>query len=72
MTDNNSDPVTTPAGAASSADIGTRPARRGYPLHIRLARRPLYCCGCFCLHPRDARRLRRIGRLVRAITRTWR
>lgn len=45
--------------------------RRGYPIGLRLAQKPLFCCGCICLGPRDGRRLKRIARLTRAIVATW-
>jgi len=39
--------------------------RNGFRLAVTLARRPCFCCGCWCLRPSDARRARRIFRIVR-------
>ncbi len=49
-----------------------RRARNGFQLALHLAQRPGFCCCCWCLGPRDARRARRIFALVRAIKRAER
>ncbi len=43
-----------------------------YLLMLRLARRPCFCCGCWCLQSEDARRTKRVLALVRAICKSWR
>ncbi len=42
-----------------------------YRLSLWLARRPGFCCGCWCLGRDDARRTRRVSRFVRAIMKDW-
>lgn len=44
---------------------------RPIELRVFLASRPCFFCGCWWLAPADARRAKRIFRLVRAIRRNW-
>ncbi|MBL8567008.1 MAG: hypothetical protein JNM89_14935 [Hyphomicrobiaceae bacterium] len=49
-----------------------RRARNGFQLALHLAQRPGFCCCCWCIGPKDARRARHIFALVRAIKRAER
>jgi len=40
-------------------------------LTLYLSQKPFFCCCCLALGPSDARRARRVFRLVAAITRDW-
>lgn len=40
-------------------------------LVLPLARYPGFCCCCICLKGGDAKRMRRIFRIVRRTTRDW-
>lgn len=42
-----------------------------HALILRLAQRPCFCCGCWCLSREDARRSKRVLRLVRAVVKDW-
>lgn len=49
------------------------PYRRGYEIQIRLRQRPFFgCICCIGLGVEDARRLRRVLALTRAIVADWR
>jgi hypothetical protein len=51
--------------------VSNEEARKHQELMLRIARRPGFCCGCFCIPPEDRRRARRVFRLTRAVTRAW-
>ncbi|MDX2259027.1 MAG: hypothetical protein NW205_08940 [Hyphomicrobiaceae bacterium] len=59
----------------STSSLGTardrRAGRGGIDLALHLARRPGFCCCCLCLSRQDARRFKRVARLVRAVQRSW-
>ncbi|MCH9808681.1 MAG: hypothetical protein K0U74_13195 [Alphaproteobacteria bacterium] len=56
-----------------SDNIPRRPSyRRSHQLHLNLAQRPFFCCGCIGLGVEDARRLRRVVALTNAIMKSWR
>lgn len=42
-----------------------------YGLTLWLAKQPGFCCGCWCLAREDAKRTKRVLRLVRAIGKDW-
>lgn len=42
-----------------------------YALTLRLAQKPGFCCCCWNLAPDDARRTKRVLRLVNAIVKDW-
>jgi hypothetical protein len=42
-----------------------------YVLTLWLAKRPVFCCGCWCLQREDAQRTRRVLRFVRAVMKDW-
>lgn len=42
-----------------------------YALTLWLARRPVFCCGCWCLARADAQRTKRVLRFVRAVMKDW-
>lgn len=46
-------------------------ARNDYELTLWLAQKPGFCCGCWCLAPVDARRTKRVLRLVRAVMKSF-
>ena len=46
-------------------------AHRHYALTLWLAQRPCFCCGCWWLAPADARRVKRVIRIVKKETRAW-
>jgi len=48
------------------------PRLRRYRIHLELAQRPLFCCCCMALLGEDARRLKRVLTLTRAIKKSWR
>ncbi|MBU1211429.1 MAG: hypothetical protein KJ587_09175 [Alphaproteobacteria bacterium] len=48
------------------------PRLRRYRVHLELAQRPLFCCCCMALMGEDARRLKRVLGLTRAIKKSWR
>lgn len=52
--------------------LAPRRNRTGFLLAVRLARRPGFCCCCWCLGPRDAARARRIFKITRKIMRRQR
>ena len=61
-----------PHAASSRLASGRRRYRRSYQLQLNLAQRPLFCCCCIGLGVEDARRLRRVLALTRAVVRQWR
>ncbi len=46
-------------------------ASSDYALTLRLAKRPGFCCCCWCLQREDARRTKRVLRFVRAVMKDW-
>jgi hypothetical protein len=46
-------------------------AESDYALTLWLARRPFFCCGCWCLAREDAQRTKRVLRFVRAVMKDW-
>jgi hypothetical protein len=46
-------------------------AANDYVLTLWLAKRPGFCCGCWCLAREDAQRTKRVLRFVRAIMKDW-
>lgn len=46
-------------------------ADRDYALTLWLAQKPCFCCGCWWLAPGDARRVKRVLRIVRRTIRSW-
>jgi hypothetical protein len=42
-----------------------------YGLTLWLAKRPCFCCGCWCLSREDTQRTKRVLRLVRAVMKDW-
>lgn len=56
---------------ADTDDIERRRERDRFRLALRLARWPFVCCCCFCLRLSEARRAKRIFRIVRKETRHW-
>ncbi len=52
---------------------GQRRYRRSYEIQMRLRQRPLFGCGCCIgLGIEDARRMRRVLALTRAVVKSWR
>ncbi len=45
---------------------------RQFALAARLAQKPFFFCGCWCLSPEDTRRAKRVFRLTRAVIKFWR
>ncbi|MBU2580309.1 MAG: hypothetical protein KJ622_01135 [Alphaproteobacteria bacterium] len=48
------------------------PRLRRYRVVLELAQRPLFCCCCIALTGEDAKRLKRVLALTRAIKKSWR
>lgn len=46
-------------------------AQGDYALTLWLAKRPCFCCGCWCLSREDTQRTKRVLRLVRAVLKDW-
>jgi hypothetical protein len=46
-------------------------AGNDYAMTLWLARKPAFCCGCWCLAREDAQRTKRVLRLVRVIVKSW-
>jgi hypothetical protein len=46
-------------------------AQGNYALTLWLAQKPCFCCGCWSLSREDARRTKRVLRLVRAVVKDW-
>lgn len=57
-----------PPHPPDTAATGLR-QRNGFRLAVTLARRPGFCCCCWTIGPKDARRARRIIKIVRRAAR---